>query len=117
MANPVWDGLVTYVTWTASQASTSFNVAAGTGAITFILPDLATDTTANLQGLDPIDKTTWRNVEALDVTAGSGASDPIVLTESKYIVVPASAIGLGTFRLNAPTTAQTGTATILIDRI
>ena len=116
MANPVWDCLVTYASWTAGLSSTSFNIAKCAGAVTFIMPDLTTDTTAALEGLSPLDKTTWTAVKALDVSAGAGAADAVVLAESSYIVVPASAIGGGTFRLTCANT-QTGTVTIIIDRI
>jgi hypothetical protein len=114
MANPVWDGIVTYVTWTASTTSTSFNIPRDAGAITFILPDFTTDTSCAVHGLDPVDKTTWRAVNSYD--PGDASHTPLVLNENLYVVVPASALGTGTFRL-VNVNAQTGTATIIIDRI
>lgn len=116
MANPSWDAIVTYLTF-ATLSTNSFNIPKGAGAITFIMPNLTTDTTAALEGLNPINQTSWLPVEALDVAAGSGASDPIVLTESKYIVVPASAIGAGTFRLTCANTQAGLQVTVIIDRI
>jgi len=114
MANPVWDGVVTYLTWVTTSTN-SFNVPAGTGAVTFILPDFATDTTTQLEGLDPFDRTTWRAVEAYD--PAGGVADEVILAESTYTVVPASAIGLGTFRLTNVSSQAGLIATVLIDRI
>ena len=116
MANPVWDGVVTYLTFVTTSTN-SFNVPAGSGAITIIMPSLTTDTTAALEGLSPIDKTTWTAVKALDVVAGSAAADAIVLTESEYVVIPASAIGCGTFRLTCANTQAGQIAQVIIDRI
>lgn len=124
MANPVWDGLVTYAAIAAgANTSGTFNIAKNTGSVSFIIPDLDNGVTlVHVQGLDPQDKTTWRDVAAYDVTAG-GASDPIILPDNTYNVVPASALGGGTFRLQtyaagvltAVTTAAT--VSIIIDRI
>lgn len=116
MANPVWDGIVTYLTWVTTSTN-SFNIPAGSGAITFILPDFTTDTTTAVEGLDPINKTTWRAVTALDVVAGSAAADAVVLPESTYVVVPATALGCGTFRLTNANTQAGLQATVIIDRI
>ena len=116
MANPVWDGIVTYLTF-ATTSTNSFNVPAGSGSITFIMPNLTTDTTAAIEGLSPIDKTTWTAVAAMDVAAGSGAADALVLTESTYTVVPATAMGCGTFRLTCANTQAGLQVQVIIDRI
>lgn len=118
MANPVWDALVTYITWSGGTTTTSFNIAKNAGAITIIMPTLATDTVSSIQGLNPFDKTTWSAVEALDLVAGGGLSDPVQVGSAKYVVIPASALGAGTFRLsNATSQTVTLRATIIIDRI
>lgn len=115
MANPVWDGIVTYLTFVTTSTN-SFNIPAGTGAITFIVPDLTTDATVSVEALDPVNKTAWAAVNAYDPI--SAANTPVVLDESTYQVVPASALGCGTFRLTAPTTSQAGlVCTVIIDRI
>lgn len=116
MANPSWDAIVTYLTWVTTSTN-SFNVPSGTGAITFILPDFTTDTTTALEALSPIDQTTWYAVKPLDVTAGSGAVDAIVLPESTYVVVPASAMGAGTFRLTNANSQAALKATVIMDRV
>ena len=114
MANAIWDGIITYVTWTASTTSTTFNVPRAVGAVSVILPDFTTDTTCVVQGLDPLDKTTWRSLYTYD--PGDGTMTLVTLNENVYLVIPASTFGVGTFRfLNA--NAQTGTATILFDRL
>ena len=115
MANPVWDGIVTYLTFVTTSTN-SFNIPAGSGAITIIVPDLTTDTTVAVQGLDPINRTTWAAVNAYDPVSAVNA--PVVLDESTYQVIPASGLGCGTFRLTAPTTSQAGlVCTVIIDRI
>jgi len=115
MANPIWDGLVTYLTFVTTSTN-SFNIPVSTGAVTFILPTLTTDLTVTVQGLDPRDKTTWRNVEAYNPAAG--IADEVEIASNTYTVVPASALGMGTFRLTAPATSQAGViCTVLIDRI
>lgn len=116
MASPAWDGIVTYLTWVTTSTN-SFNVPAGTGSITFILPDFATDTTTAIEALDPKDRTTWRAVNALDVVAGSAAVDAVTLPENKYVVVPATALGCGVFRLTNANSQAGLVATVIIDRI
>ena len=114
MANPVWDGIVTYLTWVTTSTNT-FNIPLNTGAVTIILPDFTTDTTTALEGLDPIDKTTWRAVLAYDPAAGT--SEAVVLAENAYHVIPASALGCGTFRFTNANTQVGLKATVIFDRI
>lgn len=122
MANPVWDGLITYAHFAklggSGANSSSFNIARATGAITFIVPALdGTATTVKIQGLDPLDKSTWSDVYAYNPVDGTmNVIDGI--PESQYTVLPASAIGTGTFRLvcaDAQTTESS--VTIIIDRL
>ena len=116
MANPVWDGMVTYAIFSGATTSSSFNIPKGTGAVTIIMPSMTTDTTYAIHGLDPQDKTTWRQVFSYD--PGDGSSQTLSgIPHNQYTVFPGSALGLGTFRLVAPATAQNLTVTILIDRI
>jgi hypothetical protein len=114
MAHPIWDGHVTYCTFTASTTSTSFNIPAQAGAVTFIVPTLTTSAEVAVHGLSPIDKTTWTAVDAYDPAVGT--QEPVVILSATYCVVPASALGLGTFRLVAAD-AQTLTVQVLIDKI
>jgi len=116
MANPVWDGMLTYAVFAGATTSSSFNLPKASGAITIMMPTMATDTTYAIHGLDPQDKTTWRQVFAYD--PGDGSSQTLSgIPHNQYTVIPASALGVGTFRLVAPATAQTLTVTILIDRL
>jgi hypothetical protein len=122
MANNIWDGIVTYAQFApagvASVNSTSFNLPRAAGAVSFLIPALdGVGTTVKIQGLSPLDGTTWSDVFAYD--PGDGTMTLVGLfPESQYTVVPASALGLGTFRLVA-SASQTTTVSvpILIDRI
>jgi len=119
MANPIWDGIVTYAIFTAATTSSSFNLTAKTGAVTLLLPTaLATSTSLAIHGLSPIDKTTWYPVNALDPNDSAVQAIAITFTPGTalYVVIPASALGLGTFRLVCAD-AQTATVAVLIDRI
>ena len=113
MAN-IWDGIVTYLTW-ATTSTNSFNIPRGTGAVTIITPNFTTDTTCTIEGLDPIDGTSWVAVESYD--PGDATVTPVVLPEANYIVIPASALGAGTFRLTNTNTQAGLRATVIIDRI
>jgi hypothetical protein len=114
VANPVWDGAVTYLTW-VTLSTNSFNVPASTLAVTIITPDFGTDTTCVVQGLDPIDKTTWRSLYTYD--PGDGTMTLLTLDENKYHVIPGAALGIGTFRLTNANTQVGLQATVIIARI
>lgn len=121
MANPSWDGIVTYAKYTVAAGAvdakhtTSFNIPLDASVITFITPDMATDTSAALEGLSPFDKTTWTAVSAYDPAAP--AHKPVVINESAYVVVPAWAIGTGTFRfVNVTDQTTTTPIVVIVDR-
>src|SRR5258706_5712939 len=114
MANPVWDGVQTYAFYTVAlgavdaKHSTTFNVPAGTQTVTFIVPAFATDATAALEGLSPLDKTTWTAVK-YHIEAGTYTA--LSVATNSYQTVPALLTGTGTFRfVNA--TDQTTTTPI-----
>lgn len=115
MANPSWDGIVTYLTWVTTSTN-SFNLARNSGAVTFILPNFTTDTTCVIEGLDPLDKTTWRTVTFLDATTAVTPARVATLAESTYVVVPAGVLGTGTFRLTNANTQAGLQATVIIER-
>lgn len=111
---PAWDGIVVHLTWVTTSTN-SFNIPARTGAVTFILPDFGTDTSCTVEALDPVDKSTWRTVKMFNPDDAS--VQDCTLAENAYIVVPASALGTGCFRLTNATSQVGLTARVIFDRI
>lgn len=125
MANPSWDGLNQYVFQTVALGATtaklseSFNIPRAIQTVTIIVPAQATDTTMVVEGLSPLDKTTWTPVT---VATAPGTFVALVLavstTVTTYLTIPATYFGTGTFRFSNATDQTTTTPIqIIFDRM
>jgi hypothetical protein len=99
-----WDVIVGYALMPAvgeTVNGAAFSCPRGAHAITFHVPIMTGVTpTLKLQALDPIDKTTWRDVSVFNDT--TGATQPIIyLPQNKVTVIPTAITGSGVLRLVA----------------
>ena len=120
---PVW-ARQTYVFYTTAlgavdaKHSTAFIVPEACQTISFIFPALATDIAVTLEGLSPLDKTTWTAVKvAVTPATVTAISFVVSTTVVSYTVMPAMWLGTGTFRfVNATDQTTVVPVQILFDR-
>jgi hypothetical protein len=81
--------------------SESISVPRGSQTVSFHMPSLVSAATWKLQALDPMDQSTWRDLQIFNLASGGIQPLATVPNGSKVTTFPTSAIGSGVIRVVA----------------
>jgi hypothetical protein len=99
-----WDAIIAKPHMPTSGGTTdsdSISVPRGSQTVSFHIPALAGAATWKLQALDPIDMSTWRDIQVFNLASGGIQALGAVPNGSKVTTFPTSALGSGVIKVVA----------------